>query len=307
MRVIVGVDGSAGGLEAVRQVSQLLDAGKDQVALYYAPPSIKLKSSTHVSEEVRQQAGQSLAKAVFEQSDAALPAELIVGREKVVGSQKPSHGLLVAAEGWRADLIAVGARGLGPVANLLLGSVSRTVAEAATLPVLVVRAPSAPRAGAGLRVLLAIDDQTPLDQIAALLKRLTWPAQAVGKVVTVIESMFAGEIPQWLAEKARDAETEAMAQAWVAEHEQERRQAAAKLAALRTKLPAPFQSAEPIVAEGNPAEQILATAAAEGADLLVVGARNSGRISRLLMGSTSHKVLAHAPCSVLIVHHHEKP
>lgn len=306
MRVLIGVDGSAGGLEATRQASRMLNPAGDQVALYYAPPALKLKSSTAVAPDVAQRAVASLAQAVFDQADEALAPGFAARRETITGSQNPSHGLLVAADSWRADLVAVGARGLGPVQKLLVGSVSRTVAEASTLPVLVARPATASSSGA-LRVLMAVEDQTPFDEVAAVLRRFTWPAGSVGKLVTVIESMFAGEIPRWLAEKARDSETEVMAQAWVEEHEADRQQAVAKLAALQKKLPAPFHAAEPIVAEGNPTEQILATAAAEAADLLVVGARSTGRLARLLMGSVSHKLLTHAGCTVLVVHHHEKP
>jgi len=41
-----------------------------------------------------------------------------------------------------ADLVVVGARGLGPLKRVLLGSVSENVLAHATCPVLIVRKPS---------------------------------------------------------------------------------------------------------------------------------------------------------------------
>ncbi len=53
--------------------------------------------------------------------------------------------------------------------------------------------------------------------------------------------------------------------------------------------------------EGNPAETILDVARSRNSDLIIMGARGLGKLSGLLLGSTSQKVLALAPCPVLIV------
>ncbi len=50
---------------------------------------------------------------------------------------------------------------------------------------------------------------------------------------------------------------------------------------------------------GLPAEELLA--AAEGADLLVVGARGVGGFKRLLLGSVSTHLTHHAHCPVVVV------
>jgi nucleotide-binding universal stress UspA family protein len=41
--------------------------------------------------------------------------------------------------------------------------------------------------------------------------------------------------------------------------------------------------------------------AAEGADLMVVGARGLGGFRGLLMGSVTHQVVAHSPCPVVVI------
>lgn len=53
--------------------------------------------------------------------------------------------------------------------------------------------------------------------------------------------------------------------------------------------------------EGDAAEAIIDVAATRKSDVIVMGSRGLGRLAGLLLGSTSQKVLAHAPCPVLIV------
>lgn len=53
--------------------------------------------------------------------------------------------------------------------------------------------------------------------------------------------------------------------------------------------------------EGSPAEAILDMATIRQSDLIVMGSRGMGTLAGLLLGSTSQKVVSHAPCPVLIV------
>jgi nucleotide-binding universal stress UspA family protein len=61
---------------------------------------------------------------------------------------------------------------------------------------------------------------------------------------------------------------------------------------------------EPVVRYGNPAEQILETAKEHGADLIILGVRNTTgylRAATHLEKTTAHKLVAHAMCPVLTV------
>jgi nucleotide-binding universal stress UspA family protein len=53
--------------------------------------------------------------------------------------------------------------------------------------------------------------------------------------------------------------------------------------------------------EGSSAEAIINVATTRSSDVIVMGSRGRGTLAGLLMGSTSQKVVAHAPCPVLIV------
>jgi nucleotide-binding universal stress UspA family protein len=55
------------------------------------------------------------------------------------------------------------------------------------------------------------------------------------------------------------------------------------------------------ILEGSPAEAILSVADTRKSDLIVMGSRGLGRLTGLLIGSTSQKVVAHANCPVLVV------
>lgn len=61
--------------------------------------------------------------------------------------------------------------------------------------------------------------------------------------------------------------------------------------------------AEPrlVLAQGDPAGTIVETAKKEHADVVVIGSRGLGRLAELLLGSVSHKVVMHAPCTVIVV------
>ncbi|MEU8243555.1 universal stress protein [Actinoplanes missouriensis] len=62
---------------------------------------------------------------------------------------------------------------------------------------------------------------------------------------------------------------------------------------------APEVEAEPLTLVGRPAARLLA--AAERAELLVVGTRRRNRLAGLVFGSVSRRVARHAPCPVRVV------
>ncbi|NWF64789.1 MAG: universal stress protein [Chloroflexi bacterium] len=55
------------------------------------------------------------------------------------------------------------------------------------------------------------------------------------------------------------------------------------------------------IIEGDPASAIIEVATVRNSEVIVMGSRGLGRLAGLLLGSTSQKVVSHAPCPVLIV------
>lgn len=55
------------------------------------------------------------------------------------------------------------------------------------------------------------------------------------------------------------------------------------------------------VLQGSPKDEIVEEAERWGADLIVLGSHGYGTVKRFVLGSVSHAVAMHAPCSVEIV------
>jgi len=302
MKVLFAVDGSAGSFDAVDQVGRLLAPGKDEVALYCSPPTIHRKSSV-TSQEVLARAQQGLVDAVFAEARQKLPAALQGSAQTITDDNDARHGIVSAAEKWGADLIVVGARGLGTFQRLLLGSVSRAVVHASKIPVWVLRPAEKGKARRGVNLLLACENPELGCRGAEILSGFNWPDGSTCRTVTVVASMFAGQVPAWLEQRARSPDVDQMVQAWAREHDEALRSMRAQMDEFAAKLPKLCRCAEPIVVEGEPAEVISATIAREKIDLVVVGAYRKGWLTSTLLGSTSEAMLSHAGCSVLVVPH----
>lgn len=59
--------------------------------------------------------------------------------------------------------------------------------------------------------------------------------------------------------------------------------------------------AEMVESIGHPASAIIEAAENGGFDLIILGSRGLNAVERFLVGSVSARVVAHAPCSVLVV------
>jgi nucleotide-binding universal stress UspA family protein len=202
----------------------------------------------------------------------------------------PRERILEEAEAWNADLLVLGARGMGAVQSFLLGGVSAGVVQHAHCPVLVVKG----RRVALRHVLIAVDGSA--DAMAAARFVGGWPLD--GKVdITLLGVVERGEIPLSADEGSTLSVREAVAR--FAERHREELQAI--LDRLRAELGAVAHEITASVVSGHPAEEILRAAADPRVDLVVVGARGLGRFGRLLLGSVSQRVLQHAGGPVLVV------
>jgi nucleotide-binding universal stress UspA family protein len=301
MKVLLAVDGSGESLSAVHEVGQLLKSDRDQAILYTRSPDA---GAADVSLSPRIAHNQELlGKAILNEAAKRLPKEIIP--RNILGVSDPRRGIILAAEQSAADLIVVGARGLGMLQRLLIGSVSSAVVHSSRIPVWVYR----PRASgrSGLRVLVACHDPESARIPARLLSHFAWPGSTSFTLIVSTTSFYGAPIPEWLQQQSRSPDVEELVQRWAREREQEKQALRSRLQAIAGTLQAPLGTARIEVAEGNPAEKILSTITEEQIDLVVIGSHTHRPLIGTLLGSTAEAILNHAPCSVLVMPHQEQP
>lgn len=139
--IMIAVDGSEESLQAVRQALALVARGlRAEIALVNVQePASLLELATQDSDAIATaavEAGEHLMA-----SGAALLDEAGVGYSMEVVLGEPSTVLVDMAEQLDANMVILGARGMGAIESVLVGSVSKAVLSRCTRPVLLVRVP----------------------------------------------------------------------------------------------------------------------------------------------------------------------
>jgi nucleotide-binding universal stress UspA family protein len=180
----------------------------------------------------------------------------------------PAEEILRAAAELRPDLVALGARGHSPLAELLIGSVSHGVAKHVGCSALVARDGGT----AGRAVLLAVDGSPESEAATRFLAALPLPERQECRVLHVVER----------GEPAQAGAAERLLEEPIA------------------VLSGAGYPAQGLVRRGHAAQEILRAAKELSAGLIVVGDRGISGIREFLLGSVSGRILRYAPCSVLI-------
>jgi nucleotide-binding universal stress UspA family protein len=288
MRVLLATDGSDDARTAGAWLTQFpLPAGSRLrvVSVVSIPPSAldvppvrDFEASLRAEARRTAEAARAELAAWFSDSDA----QVLEGDAR--------EAILRAAEEWPADLIVLGARGLGAVAGFLLGSVSLGVARHARCSVLVVK----PGAGVIRRLLIAVDGSEHAAAAAAFVARLPLDPMLAVQLTGVVQSPpYPATTPAFATGLVRDA----IAQI-VKDRTAELEQALAKAAAPFTAI---VKKVERQVFVGHPLDGLLAAAAKPEVGLVVVGARGLSTMKRLVLGSVSEGILRHVDRPVLIV------
>jgi nucleotide-binding universal stress UspA family protein len=275
-KLLVAVDGSEISLHAFMESLRI--SKEDVVVLSAAPPysgDLRVMGTSDLGELLRQPCEQALGQVMkMAEAERAQIRPMCVMAE-------PYEAIVETAEDEGRDLIVMGVRGASLAHRLLVGSTTARVIGYSSQDVLVV-----PEKGSlgWDRILVATDGSeysrkavdTALDLLQYSRGRLT--------VVSVLEisAHIYAVAPEITEEKIK------LPQKYVEEVKE--------LAASRGLL------AEGFAREAECANEVITDIARkQSIDLIVVGSHGRTGLKRLLMGSVTESVIAHAPCPVLVV------
>jgi len=202
----------------------------------------------------------------------------------------PRSALNAVAARWKADLVVVGSRGLGPLRRLLLGSVAAAVVRRAGCSVEVVRQAPWRRRRPSMRLLLATDGSPFSLEAARSVARRPWPAGTRVRVVSVAQPVRPLANP-WAIPSRDEARL----------NRATRRAAQDAVKTARGLIEGAPLALSSAVLTGDPRSRLIEACRDWQADLVVVGSHGRHGLDRLLLGSVSEAIAAHAPCSVEVI------
>jgi nucleotide-binding universal stress UspA family protein len=280
--IVVGVDGTKSGLDAVALAARLARATGDPMLVVSVYPD----GSRGVGE----------ASAVHKETSAALDAarrllESVPAEFRTVGSTSAARGLTEFGEQVDARALVVGSTHRGALGRVLSGSTAERLLHGTACPVAV--APRGyrrrPDSGAPLRALgVAYVDSPEGHEALRVATELAQPSGLPVTVITVIpvsESFFtrhavAPQVDTLVPDEVSKAYREALDKA---------------LARVPAGVPAKGE-----LLEGDIVDE-LSLAGERGIDLLVCGSRGYGPVRRVLLGTVSAALLREASLPILVV------
>lgn len=276
MRLLVGVDQREGGKDAL-ELARVLGASSDSSALVvtvlYTGP-LPMEYALLPDEEARE------AEPLFAEAREKL-VEMEV-ETHAYGGGSPAGILTTLAEREHFDAIVVGSPHRGVFGRVLIGSVAKSLLNGAPTDVAVAPKGFAQEEHDSLRHIAVGYDGAPESKVA--LER----AESLARIFNSrIEVLTVVKPP---------APVPVMVPAYQPEFPPQ----ADKVINEGVNSVDPALAAEGTRLDGDPAVE-LAKKCEQGVDLLVLGSRGYGPVSRVLLGSVSRQLLPKTPCPVLVV------
>ena len=269
-RILVGYDGTANGLDALRLAAELAGPGATEVvvAAVYDPA---VETVDMVEDRTRE-------------GRALLPRR--VGADAAYAAAAPAVGLRELAAAEDADLLVVGATHRSTFVRATVGGVGEHLLHGAPCPVAVAPAGYAQDPVDDIGVIaVAFDGSRESEDALELATALAHDAQARIRLIGVVEPLPL--VTGGFAAAANYAELEAEA----------RDALRAKLEDAADRLPVKL-APEVALGSGRAAEQIIERLGS--ASVLVTGSRGHGALRRVLVGSVAASLAHSAPVPLII-------
>jgi nucleotide-binding universal stress UspA family protein len=286
MKTLLAVDGSDNSYEAVHALKYFARA--EQLTLLHAlnvPRPAYPMMLPEVAEDLYKTVEQNMredGERLLDRVQSLLPLHAGPTTKHLrIGS--PAEVIVSMAEEQKADLIVMGARGLGPVKERLLGSVSHRIVTLASCATLIVNGP----VKAMKQILLPLEG--PFDAEAAIRFLQLKPFHEA--VELTLMTVLPSTEPPWPGDAAAAAASSEILE-----------KQADYIEGVAERLRAISYQAHGVAVVGIPSTMILQQATTLRSDLILMGTRGRQGITRFVLGSVSHAVLHKMPCPVLAFH-----
>jgi nucleotide-binding universal stress UspA family protein len=287
MKTLLAVDGSDNSYEAVHAMKYFARA--EELTLLHAldiPRPAYPMMVPEVAEELYKTLEQSMredGERLLDRVQSLLPIHAGPSTKQLrIGS--PAEVIVSTAEEQRADLIVMGARGLGPIKERLLGSVSHRILALAPCATLIVNG----MVKAMKQILLPLQGLSDAEAAIRFLQQKPFHDAVEVTLLTVLPSTQ----PPWPVDVAAAEKLE----------EQALQSARDYIDGVAERLGAIGYQARGIAVLGTPSAMILQEATKLRSDLILMGTSGRQGITRFVLGSVSHAVLHKMPCPVLAFH-----
>jgi nucleotide-binding universal stress UspA family protein len=287
MKTLLAIDGSDNSYEAVHALKYFARA--EQLTLLHAldvPRPAYPMMLPDVAEELYKTLEQSMredGERLLDRVQSLLPMHAGPSTKHLrIGF--PAEMIVSTAKEQKADLIVMGARGLGPVKERLLGSVSHRILTLASCATLIVNGP----VKAMKQILLPLQSLSDAEAAVRFLQLKPFHDAVEVTLLTVLPSTE----PPWPVDAAAAEKLK----------EQALQSARDYIDGVAERLRAIGYQARGIAVIGTPSAMILEEATNLRSDLILMGTSGRQGITRFVLGSVSHAVLHQMPCPVLAFH-----
>lgn len=227
-----------------------------------------------------------MGEVLLEDAAQQLRKRDVIVNDATVTLGSPPEGILKRATEIDADLIVIGAGKRSDTGEFQVGPIAQAIIEHAQQPVLAIRQDGPPPA---FQRLLCPIDHSPVSKRGLLNAiRLAKAFEARLHVLSVIPTV------NWFTAAEETGQLTDVQAAYASQWSETFR---------RFLEPIDFEGVSSTVAlrSGHPADEILEAVRQHDIDLIVMGATGISGLARMLIGSTTRRVLNRLPCSLLTV------